>query len=47
LTINNKIILKNNPAGIPEETDFEIAESNLPEIGGNGMMTKTIVTMEQ
>ncbi|GEM_PF-3512036 len=29
------------------ETDFKIAESNLPEIGENEMMTKTIVTMEQ
>ena len=47
MTINKKIILKNDPVGIPEETDFEIAESNLPEIGENEMMTKTIVTMEQ
>ena len=42
MTINKQIILKNNPVGIPEETDFEIAESDLTEIGENEMMTKTI-----
>ena len=42
MTINKKIILKNTPVGVPEKTDFEIAESSLPEIGENEMMTKTI-----
>jgi len=42
LTTNKKIILKNTPVGVPEKTDFEIAESSLPEIGENEMITKTI-----
>ena len=42
MTINKKIILKNNPVGVPEETDFELVESNLPEIGEKEILTKTI-----
>ncbi|SVD33956.1 uncharacterized protein METZ01_LOCUS386810, partial [marine metagenome] len=42
MTINKKIILKKSPVGVPEKTDFQIAESSLPEIGENEMMIKTI-----
>lgn len=42
MTINKKIILKKSPVGVPENTDFQIAESSLPEIGENEMMIKTI-----
>ena len=35
-TISREIRLKNRPEGVPRETDFELAEVELPEIGTGG-----------
>jgi len=42
LSINKKIILKRNPEGIPEVTDFKMVETNIPKISNNQILTKTI-----
>ena len=40
--MNKKIVLKKTPIGVPEESDFELIESPIPELGENEILTKTI-----
>jgi NADPH-dependent curcumin reductase CurA len=40
--MNKKIVLKKTPIGIPEENDFELIKSPIPELGENEILTKTI-----
>ena len=40
--MNKKIVLKKTPIGIPEENDFELIKTPIPELGENEILTKTI-----
>jgi NADPH-dependent curcumin reductase CurA len=40
--MNKKIVLKKTPIGVPEESDFKLIESPIPELGENEILTKTI-----
>ena len=40
--INRQWILKNRPIGYPKETDFEIKSVEIPEIGNDEILIKTL-----
>ena len=42
MSTNKQIILKKNPVGIPEITDFDTIETDIPEITNNQILTKTV-----
>ena len=41
-TKSREIRLKNRPEGLPRETDFELAEVELPEIGDGEILVQNI-----
>ncbi len=41
-TVSREIRLKNRPEGVPHETDFELAEVELPEIGAGKVLIQNI-----
>ena len=40
--ISREIRLKNRPVGLPSESDFELAEVTLPEVGDNELLVQNI-----
>ena len=43
-TKSREIRLKNRPEGLPRETDFELAEVELPEAGEGEILVQNIYT---